>query len=396
MASAWREDRGGVTGQAQRIAAALRRAESASGWARAVQARRRGPGGPPGRGGTAEPTCDAAVAGLESTTTRAHGGFGGAPKFPPSMVLEFLLRHRERDAGDPGTLALAMATGTLDAMARGGMYDQLGGGFARYSVDAEWVVPHFEKMLYDNALLARVYAHWWRRTGSALARRVAADTCAFMMRELRTAEGGFASALDADSEGEEGKFYVWTPGQLREVLGPADARYAAEAFGVTGGGTFEHGKSVLQLRARPGGSRAPRAGPRARCWRRASGGSARAGTTRSSPPGTAWRSRRWPRRACCSSARTSSRRRATRRSCSPVRTWPTAGSTRISRDGISGSQRGRARGLRVCRRGLPGPVRRHRGGPLAGPRRAAARDRAGHGSATRRAASTTPRTTASR
>jgi uncharacterized protein YyaL (SSP411 family) len=195
--------------------------------------------------------CDAAVAGLESIYDPRHGGFGGAPKFPPSMVLEFLLRQRERDPGESGALALRMATGTLEAMARGGMYDQLGGGFARYSVDAAWVVPHFEKMLYDNALLARVYAHWWRRTGSALARRVAADTCAWMMAELRTAEGGFASALDADSDGEEGKFYAWTAGQLREVLGPEDAQYAAEAFGVTEPGTFEGGKSVLQLRADP-------------------------------------------------------------------------------------------------------------------------------------------------
>src|SRR5258708_18723980 len=106
-------------------------------------------------------------------------------------------------------------------------------------------------MLYDNALLAGVYAHWWRRTGSALARRVAADTCAGMIAELRTAQGGFASALDADSDGEEGKFYAWTPGQLREALGAADGQYAAETFGVTREGTFEHGKSVLQLRGDP-------------------------------------------------------------------------------------------------------------------------------------------------
>jgi uncharacterized protein YyaL (SSP411 family) len=241
VASAWREERGSVTGQAKRIASAL--AEQMSG-------AREGPG--PGGAAVLRQACDAAVAGLQSIYDPGHGGFGGAPKFPPSMVLEFLLRHRERDPGESGTLALRMATGTLEAMARGGMYDQLAGGFARYSVDAHWVVPHFEKMLYDNALLARVYAHWWRQTGSALARRVAADTCAWMIAELRTAEGGFASALDADSDGEEGKFYAWTPGQLREVLGPEDGQYAAEAFGVTEPGSFEGGKSVLQLRADPG------------------------------------------------------------------------------------------------------------------------------------------------
>jgi uncharacterized protein YyaL (SSP411 family) len=113
------------------------------------------------------------------------------------------------------------------------------------------VVPHFEKMLYDNALLARVYAHLWRHTGSQLARRVAAETCAWMIAELGTPEGGFASALDADSEGEEGKFYVWTPAQLREALGAADAEFAAQVFGVTDAGTFERGASVLQLRADP-------------------------------------------------------------------------------------------------------------------------------------------------
>src|SRR5215472_10931400 len=252
VASAWREDRGSVTGQAKRIAAAL--AEQMSGG-------RAGQGGS-GQGGSVRDSvgpgqevlrqaCDGAVAGLRSIYDARRGGFGGAPKFPPSMVLEFLLRHRERDRGESGELAQRMAAGSLEAMARGGMYDQLGGGFARYSVDADWVVPHFEKMLYDNALLARVYAHWWRRTGSALGRRVAADTCSWMLAELRTAEGGFASALDADSEGEEGRFYAWTPAQLREALGDADGQYAAEVFGVTREGTFEHGKSVLQLRADP-------------------------------------------------------------------------------------------------------------------------------------------------
>ncbi len=145
-----------------------------------------------------------------------------------------------------------MARDTCERMARGGIYDQLGGGFARYSVDRDWVVPHFEKMLYDNALLCRVYAHLWRATGSELARRVALETADFMVRELRTDEGGFASALDADSDDGtgahvEGAYYVWTPRQLREVLGDDDAELAAQYFGVTEEGTFEHGSSVLQL-----------------------------------------------------------------------------------------------------------------------------------------------------
>ncbi len=195
--------------------------------------------------------CDGAVATLARDFDAARGGFGGAPKFPPSMVLEFLLRHSERAGGSSADEALAMSRVTTDAMARGGMYDQLGGGFARYSVDAGWVVPHFEKMLYDNALLARVYAHLWRRTGSVLARRVAIETCDWLLAEMQTAEGGFAAALDADSEGGEGAFYVWTPAQLATALGPDDGDYAAVVFGVTEAGTFSRGASVLQLRADP-------------------------------------------------------------------------------------------------------------------------------------------------
>ncbi|MES5816674.1 thioredoxin domain-containing protein [Streptomyces sp. RG80] len=190
----------------------------------------------------------AALLGLTREYDAQRGGFGGAPKFPPSMVVEFLLRHHAR-TGSEG--ALQMASDTCERMARGGIYDQLGGGFARYSVDRDWVVPHFEKMLYDNALLCRVYAHLWRTTGSELARRVALETADFMVRELRTAEGGFASALDADSDDGTGKhvegaYYVWTPGQLGEVLGE-DAELAAHYFGVTEEGTFEEGASVLQL-----------------------------------------------------------------------------------------------------------------------------------------------------
>lgn len=195
----------------------------------------------------ARPDAETLRAAIEACTRDfdvRNGGFGGAPKFPPSMLLEFLLREAVR-TGDQA--ALTMAERTLTAMARGGMYDQLGGGFARYSVDDRWIVPHFEKMLYDNALLLRVYAHWWRLTGSALAERIVRGTAEFMLRELRTPEGGFASALDADSEGVEGLFYAWTPEQLTAVLGAEDGAWAASLLEVTAEGTFEHGMSVLQL-----------------------------------------------------------------------------------------------------------------------------------------------------
>ncbi|MFF3193481.1 thioredoxin domain-containing protein [Streptomyces misionensis] len=189
-----------------------------------------------------------ALLGLTREYDPQRGGFGGAPKFPPSMVLEFLLRHHARTGAEG---ALQMAQDTCERMARGGIYDQLGGGFARYSVDRDWTVPHFEKMLYDNALLCRVYAHLWRVTGSGLARRVALETADFLVRELRTDDGGFASALDADSDDGsgrhvEGAYYVWTPEQLRDVLGD-DAEVAAQFFGVTEEGTFEEGQSVLRL-----------------------------------------------------------------------------------------------------------------------------------------------------
>jgi hypothetical protein len=176
-----------------------------------------------------------------------HGGFGGAPKFPPSAILEALLRNYER-TGSPAALEAVSRTG--NTMARGGIYDQLAGGFARYSVDNAWLVPHFEKMLYDNALLLRAYAHWARRTGDPLARRVAGQTAGFLLDEL--ADGSvFTSSLDADADGREGSTYVWTPEQLTEVLGADDGHWAAEVFAVTQSGTFEHGTSVLQYPADP-------------------------------------------------------------------------------------------------------------------------------------------------
>jgi uncharacterized protein YyaL (SSP411 family) len=182
-----------------------------------------------------EETLTGAVASLAQSFDHVNGGFGAAPKFPPSSAVEFLLRRGETE----------MAAATLRAMASGGIYDQVGGGFARYSVDARWLVPHFEKMLYDNALLARAYVHGWQVTRDDLFRDVATETLDWAIRELRGPEGGFMSALDADSEGVEGKFYAWTPAELREALqDEALAAQAIEHFGVTEQGNFE-GSNVL-------------------------------------------------------------------------------------------------------------------------------------------------------
>lgn len=188
-----------------------------------------------------------AVATVVEDEDRASGGFGGAPKFPPSALLEGLIRSSER-TGD--SAALDAAVRACVAMSRGGIYDQLAGGFARYSVDNDWVVPHFEKMLYDNAQLLRAYAHLARRTGDPLALRVTEETIEFLRRDLRVA-GGFASSLDADAAGVEGSTYVWSPTELIEVLGDDDGRWAADVFEVTVTGTFEDGRSTLQLPADP-------------------------------------------------------------------------------------------------------------------------------------------------
>src|SRR5205823_2710073 len=173
---------------------------------------------------------DDAVRELSGSYDDVHGGFGGAPKFPPASTLEFLLRRDERE----------MTSGTLRAMASGGMYDQVGGGFARYSVDAQWLVPHFEKMLYDNALLTRAYLHGWQVMGDDLFRRAATETLDWALREMRGPEGGFYSALDADSEGEEGKFYVWDRAEVVEMIGEEGADW----LGTTEGGNFE-GRNIL-------------------------------------------------------------------------------------------------------------------------------------------------------
>ncbi len=199
-----------------------------------------------------------ALAELAAGGDRRHGGFGGAPKFPPASALELLLTRGETE----------LVRTTLDAMLAGGIYDQLGGGFARYSVDPVWLVPHFEKMLYDNALLARAYLHGWQRLGHQRYRRVCEETLDWMLREMRGPEGGFHSALDADSEGVEGRFYVWTADQIRAVLEEAsagDGEPVASAedviahYGVSDRGNFE-GANILHLAAGaagPDGADAP-------------------------------------------------------------------------------------------------------------------------------------------
>ncbi|NYF56998.1 thioredoxin domain-containing protein [Micromonospora purpureochromogenes] len=228
VATAWRDQREAVLRQGAAVVEAI-------GGAQAV-------GGP-----TAPLTAellDSAADQLSREYDATNGGFGGAPKFPPHMNLLFLLRHHQR-TGSPRSLEIARHT--AEAMARGGIHDQLAGGFARYSVDAHWTVPHFEKMLYDNALLLRFYAELWRLTGDRMARRVARDTARFLADELHRPGEGFASALDADTEGVEGLTYAWTPAQLVAALGEEDGRWAADLFEVTEKGTFEHGTSVLRL-----------------------------------------------------------------------------------------------------------------------------------------------------
>jgi uncharacterized protein len=172
-----------------------------------------------------------------------HGGFGSAPKFPSSMSLEFLLRTHAR-TGDER--ALSMVTHTCRRMAEGGLYDQLGGGFHRYSTDERWLVPHFEKMLYDNALLSRLYAHVYQATGEEFFRRVAAETFDYVLREMTDASGGFYSTQDADSEGVEGKFFVWSREEVEALLGAEDARLFAAYYDVTANGNFE-GHNILNV-----------------------------------------------------------------------------------------------------------------------------------------------------
>lgn len=224
---AWDERREGVIEQSARIVAAIRHGQDLD------------TGDPP-----ASVLVDA-LAGVEERWDNVNGGFVGAPKFPPAMIAEFLLReHRRTGVARPRT----MAETALLRMARGGLYDQLGGGFHRYSVDAVWSVPHFEKMLYDNALLVPVYLHAGQMSSDPLFGRIATETLDWLVAEMRRPEGGFCSSQDADSEGEEGRFFVWTPEELIDVLGAELGARAASYFGVGGEGNFEQtGATVLHV-----------------------------------------------------------------------------------------------------------------------------------------------------
>ena len=225
VAEAWQDRRDAVAENAAQLGEYLQRSSRSA----------------PAPGDLTTATLDAAAAALAEDVDPQHGGFGGAPKFPQPVVIDFLLRHHRR-TGDERSRGMAELT--LDRMAAGGLYDHVGGGFHRYSVDAVWLVPHFEKMLYDNAQLARVYLDAARALGHDRYRRVATETLEYVAREMTSPEGGFYATQDADSEGEEGRFYVWTPAEIDAVLGADDGRVVRAYYGVTERGNFE-GRNIL-------------------------------------------------------------------------------------------------------------------------------------------------------
>jgi uncharacterized protein YyaL (SSP411 family) len=255
---------------------------------------------------------------LSARFDERHGGTAGHPKFPQPMIWDFALRYWRRT---DNPYARRMVEVTLTRMARGGIYDQLGGGFHRYSVDGQWLVPHFEKMLYDNGQLAALYLHAWLAFGTPEFRRIAEETLDYLLREMTDPAGGFYSSQDADSEGEEGKFFAWTADEVRAVLGAGAETEAALAYWNLDGGPNFEGKNVLWLPGEPDPVRFADA-----CWPRASPVCTPGVTTRSWPPGTGWRAWRSPRRAARSAAPTTWRPRgATPGSCSSPCAIPAAG-----------------------------------------------------------------------
>ena len=232
---AWREERTEVEASGTRLVEALVGQRSAA------------------EGGSIDRSVlEQAVASLEATFDARRGGWGGAPRFPQPMTIEFLLRRSAGRDGRPGGdgRALSMARRTLDAMADGGVHDQLGGGFHRYATDAEWLVPHFEQMLYDNAQLARVYVHAWQLTRDDRYREVAEGTLDYMSRELLTSDGAFAASQDADTQGKEGATFVWTASEVRDALGDTAALFST-AYGVTAAGNWEGTTILSRLRQDP-------------------------------------------------------------------------------------------------------------------------------------------------
>ncbi len=275
IADAWRDRRGELEGQAVKLVDAL-------GGASRLTA---------GDAELSPALLDAAERALARDYEPAFGGFGTAPKFPPSSALELLLRRG-------GPEATGMVRRTLDGMAAGGLYDVVGGGFHRYSVDARWLVPHFEKMLYDNALLASTYLHAWVVTGEERYRAVVEETIDYLLREMRLESGGFASAQDADTDGVEGLTYTWTP----------------EEWGSSGSTRRCSSRSSTVARSCAASSTPRR---RRACSRSATGVRSRSATTRRSPPGTGWRWPRSPRPPVDSSEPTGCRQpRSSARSCS--------------------------------------------------------------------------------
>ncbi len=240
IADAWRRRRTELLGQAGEITRLLRAAVAGK------------TGSATDNGGAFHAPCDEAEAALRRSFDPADGGFGPAPKFPQPLALRWLL-HRSGRSGD-GEL-LRMVTTTLDRMAGGGIFDQLGGGFHRYSVDARWFAPHFEKMFYDNALLAVCYLEAWEATGNQRYAAVVRQTLDYLLRDMSDPLGGFYSGEDADSEGEEGKFYLWTPGEIEAAIGPDAARTFCRVYDVTEAGNFEdrnilHTSRPLEIEAK--------------------------------------------------------------------------------------------------------------------------------------------------